>query len=220
MRSALVVAEVSPDSSPSLRAHALILATSGIYGVLAGSVAERTREIGVRSALGASRGSILVLVLREGMLLIGCGIALGLAGALAARGARGSGDHFAGRIAASRAAKHFFEPRQQSSTCRCVGAQFLVQAACLSASTRLSHLPIWFQLAKVKVTSSRSPTSSHSLDGPLATARLSRESRNQAPETPTTKTAAAAVNCHVRDFTSCSFARAFTLLGSSSSARE
>jgi predicted permease len=63
---------------------ALVLAGAGIYGVLAGSVAERTREIGVRSALGASRGSILALVFRQGMMLTGLGVAIGLAGAAAA----------------------------------------------------------------------------------------------------------------------------------------
>lgn len=63
---------------------ALVLAAAGIYGVLAGSVAERTREIGVRAALGASRGSILAMVVRQGMRLTGLGIAIGLAGATAA----------------------------------------------------------------------------------------------------------------------------------------
>jgi putative ABC transport system permease protein len=62
---------------------ALVLAAAGIYGVLGGSVVERTREIGIRSALGASRGSIIALVVREGMLLTGLGIGIGLVGAIA-----------------------------------------------------------------------------------------------------------------------------------------
>jgi putative ABC transport system permease protein len=60
---------------------ALVLAAAGIYGVLSGSVAERTREIGVRSALGASRSRILVRVLGQGLGLTALGIGIGLAGA-------------------------------------------------------------------------------------------------------------------------------------------
>jgi putative ABC transport system permease protein len=66
---------------------ALLLAATGIYGVLSGSVSERMREIGVRSALGASRGDILALVVRQGMTITGLGIAIGLGGAAAASGA-------------------------------------------------------------------------------------------------------------------------------------
>ena len=63
---------------------ALVLAAIGIYGILSGSVTERTREIGVRSALGASRGDILALIVRQGMILTGFGVLIGVAGAVAA----------------------------------------------------------------------------------------------------------------------------------------
>jgi putative ABC transport system permease protein len=65
---------------------ALVLATAGIHGLLAGSVAERTREIGVRSAIGASRADIVSLVLGDGFRLALLGMTIGLAGAAAASG--------------------------------------------------------------------------------------------------------------------------------------
>jgi ABC-type antimicrobial peptide transport system permease subunit len=67
-------------------ALALLLACVGLYGVLSQAVARRTNEVGIRMALGADRGAILRMVLREAGLLILIGLAIGLPGSvLAAR---------------------------------------------------------------------------------------------------------------------------------------
>lgn len=66
---------------------ALLLAAAGLFGALAGAVAERFREIGLRSALGATPGDIVRLVLRQGLGLTAAGAAIGLAAVLGGAGA-------------------------------------------------------------------------------------------------------------------------------------
>jgi putative ABC transport system permease protein len=64
-------------------AVAMVLAAIGIYGVIAYSVAQRTKEIGIRMALGAQRPDMLRMILRQSFTIVGIGLIAGLAGALA-----------------------------------------------------------------------------------------------------------------------------------------
>ena len=63
-------------------AVAMLMALVGIFGVIAYSVSQRTREIGIRLALGARRGEVVGMIVRQGMVFALAGIALGITGAL------------------------------------------------------------------------------------------------------------------------------------------
>jgi ABC-type antimicrobial peptide transport system permease subunit len=62
----------------------MVLACIGLYGAMAWMVGRRTREVGIRMALGAQRADVLRLVLKQGLTLIAFGVAVGIATALAA----------------------------------------------------------------------------------------------------------------------------------------
>jgi ABC-type antimicrobial peptide transport system permease subunit len=68
----------------TLAVLAFVLAAAGIYGVLSFFTAQRTREVGVRMAMGATPRDILGMVMREGLSLVAAGAVAGLAGTLAA----------------------------------------------------------------------------------------------------------------------------------------
>jgi predicted permease len=81
---AFTISRMAATLLTALGAVALILATLGIYGVMACSVNQRTREIGVRMALGAQRGDVLRVFVMQGMKLAGLGVLVGVVGTMGA----------------------------------------------------------------------------------------------------------------------------------------
>jgi hypothetical protein len=80
----LVVERLVAQTSSAFGGLAILVAAIGLYGVLALAVTRRTKEIGLRIALGASRGGVQWMVVREALLLVAGGIAMGVPAALAA----------------------------------------------------------------------------------------------------------------------------------------
>jgi len=79
----LFLFEAGAVLAASLGILGLVLATVGVYGVVSYTASQRTREIGIRMALGAQPSEVLQMVCRQGMIIIGAGLVIGLAAALA-----------------------------------------------------------------------------------------------------------------------------------------
>jgi putative ABC transport system permease protein len=107
---------------------ALVVTLAGIAGIIAMSVTQRTPEFGLRMALGASRGSVLGLVLGQGVMLVGAGLVVGIPLSLAL-----------GTIVAS---SLFAIPRASAPTMAAVAAMFLLTAvlACLGPARRATKV--------------------------------------------------------------------------------
>jgi macrolide transport system ATP-binding/permease protein len=84
--STLTLQEFSAKMLTFFGATALLLAVVGVYGLLAYTVSQRTREVGIRLALGATRSDVLRIVVRKGLLLAAAGMAFGAAAALGVTG--------------------------------------------------------------------------------------------------------------------------------------
>jgi predicted permease len=90
MQVAVFAQRMAADLLGAMGVLALLLAAIGLYGVMAYAVSQRTQELGIRLALGASPGSLLGMVVRQGMTLTVIGLAIGLALALGAFGSIGA----------------------------------------------------------------------------------------------------------------------------------
>jgi predicted permease len=101
---------------------ALLLACVGIYGLLAFSVAQRTGEIGIRTALGARCGDVIWLVMREALVLVGIGVAIGVPAAL-----------MVARLASSQIAGLLFGLQADDPVTLAVATTFMALVAALAA---------------------------------------------------------------------------------------